>query len=262
MAYLIGNARIDERGRASGGAAGDQTGAEVRIQNWYSYPWNCIIRAKDSSVAEKMAYCMETLCRGNLVGYDQYQRTTLFTAMQKVNWNVKALNTKCETDCSAMVAVCANYAGVKVSKDIYTGNMVAAFRATGQFDILYDSKYLTSGAYLKRGDILLNTVHHTAIALTTGIYAGGSTSSQTSTSTPASATGTRGDYETMKTWKNGSTEEPVYQDTRCTQKIGSLSPYESCSCFGKYNSVYGVLYKMDGSVHYKTGFVKYAGGIK
>lgn len=261
MAYLIGNARIDERGRAYGGAAGDQTGAEVRIQNWYSYPWNCIIRPKNRSVAEKMASTMEILCKGNLVGYDQYQRTTLFAEMQKVGWDANKLRTKCETDCSAMVAVCVNAAGISVSKDIYTGNMIAALRATGQFDVLYDSKYLTSGAYLKRGDILLNIVHHTGIALTTGAYAD-TTSSGTSSGSATPTITAKEDFETMKIWKNGSTEEPVYQDTRCKTKIGSLSPYESCSCFGKYNSVYGVLYKIDGSVHYKTGFVRYAGGIK
>ena len=168
MAYLIGNARIDENGKAYGGTAGDQTGAEVRIQNWYSYPWNCIIRPHSATVAEKMASTMEILCKGNLVGYDQYQRTTLFTELQKVGWDASKLTTKCETDCSAMVAVCANAAGVAVSKDIWTGIMVSAFKATGQFDVLYDSKYLTSGDYLVRGDILLNEAHHTAIALTTG----------------------------------------------------------------------------------------------
>ena len=65
----------------------------------------------------------------------------------------------------------------------------------------------------------------------------------------------------MQTWKNGSTEEPVYQDTRCTTKIGSLSARESCQCFARKNGCYGVLYQIDGTSHWKAGWVKYAGGI-
>ena len=35
MAVKIGSARIDERGKISGGAAGNQTGKELSTQNWY-----------------------------------------------------------------------------------------------------------------------------------------------------------------------------------------------------------------------------------
>ena len=34
MAVKIGSARIDENGKAHGGAAGDQTGKEVSTQSW------------------------------------------------------------------------------------------------------------------------------------------------------------------------------------------------------------------------------------
>ena len=37
MAVKIGSARIDERGKISGGKAGDQTGSEVGTQNWYKH---------------------------------------------------------------------------------------------------------------------------------------------------------------------------------------------------------------------------------
>ena len=35
MGVIIGSARIDERGKISGGAAGDQTGSEVSTQAFY-----------------------------------------------------------------------------------------------------------------------------------------------------------------------------------------------------------------------------------
>ena len=36
MSVKIGHASIDERGKARGGAAGDQTGREVYTRNWYN----------------------------------------------------------------------------------------------------------------------------------------------------------------------------------------------------------------------------------
>ena len=45
--------------------------------------------------------------------------------------------------------------------------MRAAYKAAG-FEILTESKYLTSDAYLLNGDILLNDNAHTAVNLTDG----------------------------------------------------------------------------------------------
>ena len=56
MAVIIGSARIDERGKASGGKAGDQTGKEVSTQNWYKHSkgW-VLLRPKDPEKAAKIA---------------------------------------------------------------------------------------------------------------------------------------------------------------------------------------------------------------
>ena len=168
MSVKIGHASIDERGRASGGTAGDQTGREVCIREWYNKSWNKVIRATDPKVAEKIAQTMEAACNNDNIGYDQFQRTTLFTEAKKVNWNLGKITVKCETDCSALIAVCVNAAGVSVSKDIYTGNEAAALKATGEFQVLTLPKYLNSDKYLMRGDILLNESHHTAVVLSNG----------------------------------------------------------------------------------------------
>jgi hypothetical protein len=65
----------------------------------------------------------------------------------------------------------------------------------------------------------------------------------------------------VKTWKNGSTSEPVYADTAKKTKIGSLNAYESCDCLGKVDGMYIVRYKVDGTEHYKVGVVSYNGGL-
>ncbi|MDT2641227.1 NlpC/P60 family protein [Enterococcus dongliensis] len=57
VAVYIGNgklaqASIDERGRATGGQGGDQTGRETNISNYYNYPWNCYLRWSGSNNSE------------------------------------------------------------------------------------------------------------------------------------------------------------------------------------------------------------------
>ena len=259
MAVLIGNARIDENGKAHGGAAGDQTAREVCIQNWYAYPWNVVLRCTDAAMAEKIAEAMEYACANEHIGYDQYQRTTLFASVNALGWypgNIRKISGNVETDCSALVAVCVNcaFGSAKVSKDIYTGNEQAALLATGKFQALTDSKYLTSSAYLRRGDILLNTVHHTAIVLSDGANSGAG-------GTASTASGKTVLFSTPKTYTNGSTEEICYADTALTVKTGSLNPRERCKCLGIVDGRYLVYYQVDGTNHYKTGFVEYAGGV-
>ena len=164
----IGQASRDERGRYSGGLAGDQDGREVAIREWYNRPWNKILRARNTAVAGRIAAAMEDACRNDNIGYDQYERTTLYDLCKANGWNIKAVNRPCETDCSALVSVCVNAAGIRVSGDIYTGNEASALLRTGEFELLTAPKYLLSDEYLRRGDILLYEFHHTAIALQDG----------------------------------------------------------------------------------------------
>lgn len=47
---MIGHARSDERGKYAGGQAGDQTGNEVAITEFYSRPWDVVFWAKDPAI--------------------------------------------------------------------------------------------------------------------------------------------------------------------------------------------------------------------
>lgn len=167
----IGHASTGENGGRNN-RPGDQTGKEVKISNWYSNGWNQVIRAKDPSLAEKMAKICETLCNNPCVGYDMNDRNTLHNELRKLNYDVSKLKTNCETDCSAFQTVIAIAAGVKSLE--YTSNapvcstMAKAFGQTGMFEIITDNKYMVSPDYLKRGDILINTKKHTVMALDDG----------------------------------------------------------------------------------------------
>lgn len=167
MSVKIGHASIDENGSARNGKAGDQTKKEVFTKDWYNGNWEVVIRPKDSKIADKIAKACEQGCANDHIGYDQNQRTTLYTEAKAKNWDLSKITKDVETDCSAFVAVCVNAAGVTVSKDIWTGNEESALKATGKFEILKDKKYLTSSDYLKRGDILLKSTH-TVMVLSNG----------------------------------------------------------------------------------------------
>lgn len=67
-------------------------------------------------------------------------------------------------DCSSAVITAWEQAGVPVKSKgaTYTGNMLSVFKANGFVDVTVQVNRST-GAGLVRGDVLLNTVHHTAM---------------------------------------------------------------------------------------------------
>ncbi len=171
MSVKVGSARSDENRKAYGGKAGDQTGREVSTQAWYlhSKGWR-VFRAKDPAKAEKIARCMQAACDNSHVGYDQWQRNTLYTAAEPLKFDVSKVTKDVETDCSALVRVCCAYAGILgLPADFRTGNMPSNLLKTGAFTELVGSKYTASSDYLRRGDILVTrTSGHTVVALSNG----------------------------------------------------------------------------------------------
>lgn len=171
MAVKVGSARIDENGKAHGGKAGDQTGKEVGTQNWYNHSkgWR-VFRPIDPAKAAKIAKAMQMACDNGNIGYDQYQRNTLYTYAAKVGFNISKVTAKCETDCSALVRVCCEYAGIPgLPSGFRTGNMPSNLIKTGAFVELKGSKYTGRSDYLGAGDILVTkTSGHTVVVLTNG----------------------------------------------------------------------------------------------
>lgn len=91
---------------------------------------------------------MESMANNNSHGYDQTYR-----------WGQKG-----DYDCSSAVITAWEQAGVPVKSKgaTYTGNMYSVFLACGFSDVTSKVNRST-GAGLQRGDVLLNTVHHTAM---------------------------------------------------------------------------------------------------
>lgn len=174
MSVRIGHASKDEKGTLKNGIAGDQTGKEVYIREWYSRPWNYVIRAKSYTVRELIAICMEKACMNNNIGYDQNQRNTLLTQARKVGYDPSRVTVPCETDCSALVSLCCMYAGISEYTLTISGNSLTTstlrkkLKDTGLFYVYNTSDYVSKSDNLMRGDILLYEGHHVAVALDNG----------------------------------------------------------------------------------------------
>lgn len=172
----ISNCGKDEYGGIRGGKAGDQSGKEWWIINWYNQGWQCILRHPDRRVREYLAELAIEAAKNDNVGYDQSQNRTYWAELQKVGYWPKKITTPCEADCSAGVIAntmavghLLNIDALKNINATYTGNMRAGYRAAG-FQVLTDAKYLNSFDYLLPGDIILNDAQHATTNLGYGKY--------------------------------------------------------------------------------------------
>lgn len=172
--HYISNSGSDENKKYTGGEAGDQTGHEWELKAWYNRPWTVVLRYPNQGVALKIAELSIAAALNNKIGYDQYQRTTYWTQLQKANYNPSAITVACEEDCTAGVSAnvrAAGYlCGIKALQQVpicSSRNMRQEFVNAG-FKALTASKYLTSTKYLLPGDILLCENHHAAANVTLG----------------------------------------------------------------------------------------------
>lgn len=161
---IIGSARIDERGKLSGGKAGDQKQTtqddykgEVSMQNFYHHKkgWY-IMRWLDPVYAEECAKAMYRACNNKNIGYDQTQRSSIL-----LHGTMSTVKTEC--DCSSLVRLCVREASAQDPGNFTTADELVALRKTGLF--AEKIKYKT-GTPLYNGDILVTCVKgHTAVVV-------------------------------------------------------------------------------------------------
>ena len=175
----ISNSGSDEHGNYKNGAAGDQTGKEWRIRDWYNYPWNCVLRHPLAEVRACLATLAVKAAENDAIGYDQNQRDSYGQELAKADYDPSKITKPVESDCSKGVIDNTKAAGhilgipeLQRLTATYTGNMRAAYKAAG-FYVLTESKYLKNSDYLLAGDILLNDAHHTCTVITNGAKASG-----------------------------------------------------------------------------------------
>ena len=173
MAVRIAQAGLNEWGGTHGGQAGNQTrtagnlDGELNVRDWYSKPWNICIRPKDSNKANIIADTALGCVKNAKIGYDQNERQTLYYQLKANKWDPAKVG-YCETDCSSLWGACANAAGIPIDPVVWTGIMEKLAKESGAFDILTESKYLTTDKYLKRGDALVKPGSHAVIVIDNG----------------------------------------------------------------------------------------------
>ena len=163
----IGHIVIDELGKATGRFVDSQSDNKICVSKWYNKPWTAIYRPISSDAAEKIAVAMEQACANENINYNRSKRTSLYDAAQKVKWDLSQITEECGSDCSALVAVCVNAAGIKVNKNMQTKVEDNMLMKTGKFSKLTSDLLIKGTDYLQRGDILLGN-HHTGIVLSNG----------------------------------------------------------------------------------------------
>ena len=105
---MISNSGSDERGKYKGGQAGDQTGNEWRIRDWYNRPWNCVLRHPLAEVRACLATQAVKAAENDNVGYDQLQRDDYGIELAKADRSydlVQTLSAGVNNHCSVLAGL-------------------------------------------------------------------------------------------------------------------------------------------------------------
>lgn len=154
-------ASIDERGKISGGKAGDQTGKEVKEGAYYDFGQTHYIRFKSRTRAKRAANIAKYLAVNDHVGYCQSTRDTLYDTLKQHGWDVTKLYDYCNTDCSALVCCIINiaYGTGKVPKGYNSWSFVEGAVSKKCPKGLTPPRPLGSNTKLKLGDIVCKRGH-------------------------------------------------------------------------------------------------------
>jgi hypothetical protein len=165
MGLIVGSARIDENGRITGGAAGDQTGIEVSKQPYYMHSkgWICI-RPKSVQDANKIASAMNDACDNNNIGYDQNGRYGIVNKVKECG-AIKKISVPTEADCSSTIRACCIEAFGTDPGDFSTANEAYVLGRTGKFEPAFA---VTSSTELFNGDILVTKTKGHTVAVVSG----------------------------------------------------------------------------------------------
>lgn len=175
MGALVSNCASDEHGGAYGGAAGDQTGREYRVRDWYDFGQTAVYRHPNAKVRATLARLATDAANNDHIGYDQSQRLTFRNALRKAGYEPSRITVNCESDCSASTGAIIEATGKLLGDTLLyafdttlsTHYMDGPLQAAG-FQKLTDARYTRSGDHLLAGDICLRPANHVNIVVRDG----------------------------------------------------------------------------------------------
>ena len=160
----VGSARIDERGNANWGKAGDQNSREVATEPYYKHRlgWY-LLRPKEVAVANKLAQAMREGCANDNIGYSQSDRYGVLNNL-KIYGSIARIKAKTNADCSSLVRACCIQAGIIVG-DFNTSSEVYVLEKTGAFQ---KAVTVTNDTKLCAGDVLVTRAKGHTVIVTKG----------------------------------------------------------------------------------------------
>lgn len=174
--HLVSNCGQDERGRYHGGAAGDQSGREYYLREWYNKGWTCVLRYPEPVARMLMCHMAIDAALNPKIGYDQDNRKSFWDELKANKFDPALITKKCEADCTSSTTAIAK--GVGYLKELHplaelsmntTSRTMRINFIHADFIVFTDSKYLTSPKYLLPGDVLLKENHHACINVSKGV---------------------------------------------------------------------------------------------
>ena len=172
----LAHAVSDENNKSKGGKPGDQkqnqdnSKGELLFQDWYpsgGEKWDFVLRCKDEYMRALIANDAIKAVRNANIGYSQSARYTLYDAVKSQSFDCQYISKPVDCDCSSLVTVCANYAGIPIPKDVSTSVMKSVYSKTKLFTLYTSAEYTASPDKLKVGDVLVRAGHHTATVANT-----------------------------------------------------------------------------------------------
>ena len=105
---LFAWASIGSNGKVVDDLAGDQTGKEVKIGEYYNFGQKWVIRFRSKKRGQKASLATKMLVRNNNIGYNQNNRKSLYNQCELIDWDIDRIYQikPCDCDCS-LLAVCA-----------------------------------------------------------------------------------------------------------------------------------------------------------
>ena len=142
---------------------GDTDGQEYRTQGWYDGGWKAVYRySKEPKIQKEIASGALSAAENNNIGYSKSNRTTFAKELEKVNYDITKISTKCDADSASSVAAIlravGNKAGIDSFKNVklFTESEAEEELIKLGFEKLTDKKYLSGFEDLSEGDILIN----------------------------------------------------------------------------------------------------------
>ena len=161
----ISTCSINEIGKAIGGKAGDQTGKEYYIRDYYDGPWDYVLRYPDKKITKQIADLAEKIAKDNKCGYDQAARLGLYNQLKNHNFDYDKITDKFNADCSsstsAIIITIGNLNNIKELEDLNPSSTTRNLKnnlTNAGFKIVKTTK-------LKPGDVLLREGHHVVITI-------------------------------------------------------------------------------------------------